>query len=545
VGNAGSEPAVRAGAVAAWLAPALIAGLVFCGSCLLFARLGEIAVWGDEIHSLEIARLGTGSWATSLGGYAPLALYNALLTHTFGLDEWTLRIPAAAAGAAFLAFAGAVAARVLPSFQAIILTGLLAFSPYLVHLFRQARPYSMILLGFWLAAYLVVRWIEKPLPGRLAAAALLAACVGYLNTAVLPSLLCLGILPVWAAKEAGVLRVRLPQLAVATVLFAGALVALFGTFEEGLTHAVADAQELGSASRADAETLLGTAMLLLGTSNPVAVAASGMVFALGAVRAWQANPRLTGWFLATLGVQVGALLVVRPGTSQVPFVFLRYCAHLSPGLFAILAYGVSPPSRWIGGPKTPRWAAPLVALALVAMLAAANGSAGRYAVAGGAPGAAHPLLLFTPTSRESPLLRALVPRFSLLPTFPVYELYQRVHGREVYVASVPSRFYGLFASGPGIHFRRSLPFDESAFADTPARFLVLHKHLPAELRAIQRAFLEDPALGRQVRGLHQVLHPWSSRLFAPPGSIRSIRDDLTLPLVYEDASVSVYLLPGS
>jgi hypothetical protein len=543
------------------LAPALIAGLVFCGSCLLFARLGEIAVWGDEIHSLEVARLGTGSWATSLGGYAPLALYNALLTHTFGLDEWTLRIPAAAAGAAFLAFAGAVAARALPSVQAIILTGLLAFSPYLVHLFRQARPYSMILLGFWLAAYLVVRWIEKPRPGRLAAAALLAACDGYLNTAVLPSLLCLGVLPVWAAKRSGVLRERLPQLAAAAVLFAGAILALFYTFEEGAIRALSDAQRLGGASQADAETLLGTAMLLLGTSSPVAVAASGMVFALGAVRAWRANPRLTGWFLATLGVQVGALLVARPGTSQVPFVFLRYCAHLSPGLFAVLAYGVSPPSRWIGGPKTPRWAAPLVALALVAMLAAANGGAGRYPVAGDAPAAAHPLLLFAPTSRESPLLRALVPRFytevlpdwspgplvevPLLPTFPVYELYQRVHGREVYVASVPSQFYGLFASGPGIHFRRSLPFDESAFADTPARFLVLHKHLPAEIRAIERAFLKDPALGRQVRGLRRVLHPWSSRRFVPPGSIRSIRDDLTLPLVYEDASVSVYRLPES
>jgi hypothetical protein len=543
------------------LAPTLIAGLVFSGSCLLFARLGEIAVSGDEIHSLQVARLGRGTWVTSLGGYAPLALYNALLTQTWGLDEWTLRIPAAAAGAVFLAFAGAVAARALPSFQAIILTGLLAFSPYLVHLFRQARPYSMILLGFWLAAYLVVRWIEKPRPGRLAAAALLAACVGYLNTAVLPSLLCLGVLPVWAAKRAGVFRVRLPQLAAAAVLFAGAFVALFGTFEEDLTHAVADAQNLGGVSQADAETLLGTAMLLLGTSKPVTVAASGMVFALGAVRAWQANPRLTGWFLATLGVQVGALLVARPGTSQVPFVFLRYCAHLSPGLFAVLAYGVSPPSRWIEGPKTPRWAAPLVALALVAMLAVANGSAGRYPVAGDPPTAAHPLLLFAPTSRESPLLRALVPRFytevlpdgppgplvevPLLPTFPVYELYQRVHGREVYVASMPSQFSGLFASSPGIHFRRSLPFEESAFADTPARFLVLHKHLPAEVRAIHRAFLEDPALGRQVRGLGWVLHPQSSRLIAPPASIQSIRDDLTLPLVYEDASVSVYRLPGS
>jgi hypothetical protein len=73
----------------------------------------------------------------------------------------------------------------------------------------------------------------------------------------------------------------------------------------------------------------------------------------------------------------------------------------------------------------------------------------------------------------------------------------------------------------------------------------LHKHLPAEIRAIERAFLKDPALGRQVRGLRWVLHPWSSRRFVPPGSIRSIRDDLMLPLVYEDASVSVYLLPGS
>ncbi|RIL08062.1 MAG: hypothetical protein DCC71_01010, partial [Proteobacteria bacterium] len=182
----------------------------------------------DEWHGLQAAaqesylRLATlmTAGATSI----PYNLYLRWLLHEVGWSEWTIRLPALAAGIATVALAPLLLRRTIGARGAALTGVLLAISPLLVLYSRYARPYSLVVLLALVALLACHRWATTG--SRRAAVALVAACAlaAWLHVLEIRLFaLCLG-----AVAAARLVAPRWPALAVAPSWRAIAGVALAG-----------------------------------------------------------------------------------------------------------------------------------------------------------------------------------------------------------------------------------------------------------------------------------------------------------------------------
>ena len=179
----------------------------------------------------------------------------------------------------------------------------------------------------------------------------------------------------------------------------------------------------------------------MGFPGAVAGAVALAAVAAGALRVAREHPLVPLWLLATLAAQVAPLMILRPQPFA-PEGLARYCAHLLPFLLGLAAAAVP-----LARPGSRPWRE-AVAMLLVAGLLTAHLGERRYAVRADQASNVRPAILFVPP-RLPPGVAAEVPPFyeelarmpegalveaPFLPTFPLYDVYQRVHGREVYTA---------------------------------------------------------------------------------------------------------------
>lgn len=465
-----------------------------------------------------------------------------------------MRLPALAAGCGLVALGAALALRWLPPFQACLVAGLISLSPYLVYLSQVARVYSLLLLAYAVAVWQIFRWIGGGPDRALVVGAACAAIAALLHPSTLPSVATLAATPLVATLLRGEGR-RWRGLAIGLATFGVGIAGALGVQAETLEFEAGLRRGLGSP---DSGTMRGAMMVALGLPVDLPVWVWAGLALLGAARLARTHALASAWFVATLGAQLGGLFYTRPLGVEICWLFLRYAVHVLPFLLVALVIAVSPPSRWLGRRQT---VAVVAASAVVLSYAASHAVAGRYGLASGAY-ANHPMAMFVP-KRLSEAARALLPTFytEVLPTlpagalieapfissFPLYGIYQRVHGREVYSGALgPRPPQPIFRERDGLRLRRTVDLGAGRLpSGHPARYLVVHKRLSEELPPVFRYFEAHPATRAPLR-FYGRLHTRRMLLRkfgeGPPPLDPAGPDGQTI--VYEDPLLVVYDLAG-
>jgi mannosyltransferase len=161
-----------------WVA---LGAIVAAGAALRLATLGLQSFWYDESYTAAIAlqpSLGEVFDSVSSLETTP-PLYYAVLwlwQGVAGESDVALRLISALAGIATIPVAYLLGARLHSPRAGLIAAALTATSPLLLSFSQENRPYALLCLAGAASMLLVLRAVERPSPGRLAAWA--AVCVG-------------------------------------------------------------------------------------------------------------------------------------------------------------------------------------------------------------------------------------------------------------------------------------------------------------------------------------------------------------------------------
>ncbi|MDB4433308.1 glycosyltransferase family 39 protein, partial [bacterium] len=367
--------APRAHDFARLLPPAVAVGAVLLGSYWRLLNVETALLFGDEFHSLRDLAMGYRHVFTnfsSTGSGMALPIIQRILGDLWGLNHWTIRIPALLGGIATLASVYPIARRWTGESAAAVATLLVASCPLLIFYSHFGRSYTLVA---WLCLLLLLL-LQRIVDGERASLARCAGCA--LLTAVLPYVqpISLGfVLPVFGGAAIA-LWMEAPRrreaVAVVLALAAGGLACL-------LIHLPAWAslsQYLSFATTWDYFGDFGfwdVAALMAGSRWGAVVALALLLLALGAMLARYRLRRLP-LVLGCLGPCL-AVAVVRPFGD--PYAFARYAIPSLP--FACIAIG------WLAAVAVRRAIAQspareIGALALGAVLAALLFASGPYGV---------------------------------------------------------------------------------------------------------------------------------------------------------------------
>ena len=147
------------------LAFAYLVAILLFGIQLRWGGVFGQLVGGDEVHAVRAARKHSYGeivqYYDQFDNSIPWTIYSRLLMDTVGLNEWKLRLPAAAAST--LLFVVPLMFRRRLGFPGSIATiSLFATSPFLVYYSFVARPYSVAALLLFLCLYMYLSWSEEP-----------------------------------------------------------------------------------------------------------------------------------------------------------------------------------------------------------------------------------------------------------------------------------------------------------------------------------------------------------------------------------------------
>lgn len=190
----GSDPARPGFALAAEVIT--LAAILTLAAYLRFEALGARSLWLDEFSTWHVSRLPLGQSLTWGPELTIPPLYQFLL-RLLSADpqplEWLLRFPAAVAGLAAVAAAWWLGRTLAGAPAGCALAALMACHPLQIEYSREARPYSLLVLGCVLSTAvwyrLVSAWGKSPGPGSYGSPAgserRTGLLIAYVATAVL------------------------------------------------------------------------------------------------------------------------------------------------------------------------------------------------------------------------------------------------------------------------------------------------------------------------------------------------------------------------
>lgn len=472
----------------AWSALLLVP--VLAGAVPRLWNLPEQVLGGDELHGLRAALGEPVAVILTTYGNAdpciPMALfYRLVLELGVPLSELWLRLPALLAGLAAPLLLPAALAHRLDRRERWIFAWLVALSPLLILYSRIARPYApVVLLGF-LAVAAFDRWWQG---GRAAWAglyALLAPLTVWLHLLSAPFVLA----PFLFAAGGALARHRRGEETRwrFLLLLGGGIALLLAAFlwpaRESLLAVAAAKSGEGSLS---GETVAGALQLQAGTGRPAVAALFWATALAGLLLLLRRRGSFALYGLVLAGAHLGTLFFLAPFGVGHPLIFNRYVLILLP-LFSIwVAVALAAPWRRWG-----RRGAALPVLAVLVLVAA--GPLVRPAYRSSSwlghndfVQVERPLAEVPPES-ASPFFRR-IPDAGALVEYPwptawrlgrSFYARQRIHGRRVLVSSPE-----MDLSDPRLALRNHVPPVPEAFLTSSARYLVVHRDLAVEERAL-------------------------------------------------------------
>ncbi len=542
----------------------LIAAIIALGGWLRFWQLGEMLIFADELHSLVIAAEKSYLWiATHFAdsdACIPLTLYNKTLLETIGLTEWTMRLPSMLAGLAILPLAAYGAWRFISFDTALLTTGVLSFSPYFVYLSREARPYPIISLMFTGAILLVFAWRRTRKSRFLEGAAAICAVAAYFHPVVLPAVLVLGCYPLAVLLGRDRPKSGWTRYIRSLVLFSALLLLMLGPPALSLFAGI-----IGKSAKGVADAGTAFTALPLVFSTPVAIPAVIWLAlaSIGAASLYRRYRLETIWIILLLASQTLALHIAQPNLLEIPWVWLRYQVHLLPVFLLLCAAGLLTVLRLACTSSKYFTGIQFVITGLLLLFCAHQVACHRYGVRPDESFNAHPMAVYLPNIASSNttivppsnFYRRILDEFApdylveapMLFTFPLYGLYQPIHGRPLRTAGLGSGYaQAVFTSHPGFHFQTVLPVATDGTEDQGGSGLLLvHKNIKKEIQAAYEAARRIPLADQQLQGIEMLFHdPRLSILFGKEPIISDPRLRDRTPL-YEDKWLVVYPLAAN
>ncbi len=151
-----ASPPVRSG----FVGHAILALGLLGGAWLRVRGVGEAAPFGDEFHTLDLARQSVGTIVTTfddVGSHVVLPLLQHVSLAILGDGAFALRMPALIPGLLTLLLLFPVARGMVGRTPAILATLLFAISPMHVYYSRFGRSYALIVL----LELLLVHWVVR------------------------------------------------------------------------------------------------------------------------------------------------------------------------------------------------------------------------------------------------------------------------------------------------------------------------------------------------------------------------------------------------
>jgi hypothetical protein len=517
-------------------------GALLTGLVLRAHGLWQQVMGGDEIHPLRAAL--TGSLRTVATTYqapdtfVPMATLCRLVLDLGGtLDERWMRLPSLICGLALIVAAPLLLHRLVGREVATWAAWLVAVAPPLVLYSRIVRAYSPLVLLAFVAAMLLLRWLERP---RFATAA------GFVGLAVLAVLfhpvagpfgvaaLGLAFLLTFARHEP-IVASRAQVVALGAAYGASLLLALAPSYRS-LFLLVSTRRQPPLYSW---ETVRGFLLFEAGATGPVVAATVWAVAIFGFTWLWRGSRRIAGFCLWMFLAQIAGVLALSPAGAQVSLVFDRFNLIGYPYLLILLAAGLEGVRQsllpWGARPATALAAG--LALSWCVLGPLNDGErwrssfahhndffsyqCDRTALAGPLPvpydqirmAQGEGIVLEYPWSSPWRLTRP-------------YYAYQARHHRAVVVGSAEP----LWAS-PRVRASRVVPGTPEAFAASDARFVVVHTDLKREDDALP--------VDRCGAGNAEGSRGWDS-LGRQGMAMRTLLETTWGPPTWSDAAVAVW-----
>ncbi len=346
--------------------------VIAAGAATSFYRLGVHGLWFDEITGARVADLRTAAdilAARKMDSHPPaMALAEHFSRRAFGLTEWSLRMPAALASTAALAFIFAVPAAWGDARAGCLAAGLAAFSPSFVYFAQDARPYAlaMFFVAGAAACFLFAfrggrKYVWFPLYGLCAALALyshyfavfvLAACAVVAALAWLPALR-----PRGATSNRG--------YALLFALFLAATLAAVAAAWPAFGKALYDRERFPGGEMAITPSLVWGALGVAGWDRAAANALFAGAWIVGVSRIWRRRGAFDGTAaLALLALPALLPVIVIRYTTQ--YWNPRFSYFAFPAAMAVAAFGFAATAKWVAGAARRHVAAAALAVVLVA-----------------------------------------------------------------------------------------------------------------------------------------------------------------------------------
>lgn len=185
---------------------AILAAIVLLAALLRFYQLGSWSFWIDELYTLgRIRNLGNILQNPTIlleVRPPPSILLMSLAAQFLETSEWSARLIPALTGIVSIPILYFPTRRVFGPFVALLAALLLAVSPWHLYWSQNARFYTMLLLFYTLALFVIYVALEQDRPGYIVLFFILAGIAvrerfmaGFLGPVVLAYLLLLWVLP--------------------------------------------------------------------------------------------------------------------------------------------------------------------------------------------------------------------------------------------------------------------------------------------------------------------------------------------------------------
>lgn len=160
-----AEPLTDRRSDPSWLAYSVLVFILIVAGYLRFTDLGERSLWLDEFCTWHVSRLPLGEslqWEPELTIPPLYQLTLRATTHEPRPPEWRLRLPAAVCGLLLIGAGWWLGTVVCHWSVGCALAALLACDFLQIEYSREARPYSMLVLGGTLSTLFWYRLVTQP-----------------------------------------------------------------------------------------------------------------------------------------------------------------------------------------------------------------------------------------------------------------------------------------------------------------------------------------------------------------------------------------------
>jgi hypothetical protein len=532
--------------------------LIATGIFLRVWRAGNMLVFADEVHLLECVTSKSLSWIVthffSADACIPLTVYCKFLLENGVFNEWLMRLPSYLGGGMILVAFGWASWKFLRPWEGIFSVGLFSLSPYFIFLAREARPYAVITLLFSVAMLFTFTWARGGSRKLLVISSILCALAIYFHLVAGPAVVVLGLYPLVMIITGRVSKEKWCDYTIAVVIFMVVTLVLVGPPVQSLLQEVGMKAGRGNGGL---DTVRGGLMLIHGLPVAIPVWVWVLFFAAGAGSLYRRYSPEIFCMLIIVATQMASIWLTQPSYMEIPWVWLRYSAHVHPIVIVLVASGLASVAPL---PKRAFWISMSRYLLLALMIAFFfwHLIQGNYSLRRTQMYNTHPMMLFAPRKPDDSGLGQIMSRFyqdrlpslpagslieaPMLVTFPLYQLYQTGHDRR-FISGTLGNGYGqtIFSDPTAVRFKTNVPVNVSiGEVNRDARYLIIHKRIKAELRGAFDLLRRDRYMGPQIDTMDYFFQIPMLEFLYGEEDLNISEPNWPFDLIYEDDLVVVY-----